>query len=479
MFLQQVWFPFEGVMALSAALKHAGHKTAVAVGGQDKLLEEIRAFKPDIIAIPLITSYRKFMVEMSRKIRKAGIHSLILVGGYDASFSPDVITSAQIDVLCMGEGDDAIVELADAVDAGSDYSRIRNLWVKKNGDIIKNPLRPLKKVNERLFEDRDIYRDYDPYFNDIEFGQVMVGRGCPHSCSYCFNHLYKEMYANKGGKCCDLRDVNKVIEECLILKNTYKVKNIIFNDSTLAYNKKWLLEFLKKYRAEVDLPFTLNATAKEIDDEICRAIADTGRCFLIRIGLETGNEELRLKVLNKTVSNEDYIKATDLMKKYNLRYSLAIMLGLPGETLENAFETLDFASRISAKDTPVPISIFKPFPKLGITEYGLRKGYYTKVRIEDSNFIGDPAMNFIQPFRGDEDGKKIIVLARLLQIYLHFPFLRGLIKKRLVHLPDNKIYEKIQEYSGYYYSNRPHINASWRYLLKYFLKYRDKITGLN
>lgn len=478
-FLQQVWFPLESVMALSAALKAAGHKTAVAVGGQEKVIKELRAFGPDIIAFPIITPYRKFMIEVCTAVRASGIKSLILVGGYDASFFPDIIYNAPIDVLCVGEGDDAIVELANAVDKGEDYSNIKNLWVKKNGKLIKNPIRPFKDVDEKMFEDRDIYRDYDPYFNDIEFEQVMVGRGCPYSCSYCFNHQYRQLYAPVSRKYCDLRDVDKVIEECLILKNKYKVKNIFFNDSTLGYNKKWLLEFLKKYGEKVGLPFTINATVKEIDEDFCKAIADTGKCFIIRIGLETGNERFRAKVLNKPITNEEYIKATDLMKKYKIKYSMAIMLGLPGETLEYAFETLDFASKLSAKNSVVATNIFKPFPKLDITEYGVKIGQYKRELIEDSNLIGDNVMNIFQCFRDDEVGKKIINLARLSQIYLHFPLLRALIKNRLIHRPDNTFYRKIQQYSDYYYTNRHHVNASWGYLVKYWLAHRNKIGSIN
>ena len=107
-FLQQIWFPFEGVMALSAALKNAGHKTAVAVGKEKKLFEEIARFKPDIIAFPVITSYRKFMMDTAKKIRKKRIKALIVVGGYDASFFPQIMEKAPIDVLCIGEGDDAL-----------------------------------------------------------------------------------------------------------------------------------------------------------------------------------------------------------------------------------------------------------------------------------------------------------------------------------------------------------------------------------
>ncbi|MFA5887095.1 MAG: radical SAM protein [Candidatus Nanoarchaeia archaeon] len=474
LFLQQIWFPFQGVMTLSAALKRAGHETAVAVGKDERLFKEIYEFKPDIIAFPVITSYRRFMIETVKKIKAKNIKALIAIGGYDASFFPQIIEKLPINVLCIGEGDDAFVEFANAVKEGKDYSHIKNLWVKHNGKIIKNPIRSFKDLKNKPFDDRDIYRDYDSYFKDIEFEQVMVGRGCPYCCSYCFNHKYRELYAPVDKQYCALRDVDNVIEECLILKNKYKVKNLFFNDSTLGYDKKWILKFLKEYRERVNMPFSINACANELTEDVCKALADTKQCYIIRLGLETGNEDLRFNVLNKKMTNKQYMDATNLLKKYKLKYSMAVMFGLPGETLANSFETLDLAIKLSDKNTVVAVNIFKPFPKLNITEYGVKHGFYKSELINDSNLIGDNVMNFFECFRQDEEGRVILNLSRLSQIYLHFPILRKLIRTKLIYRSDNAIYRAIWKFSDYYYTSRHHINASLPFLFKYVFKHMGK-----
>ena len=473
-FVQQIWFPLEGVMALSAPLKNAGHRTQVAIGEPEKVLKEIKKYKPDIIAFPIITSFRKFMVDTVKLIKKEKIKGKIIVGGYDASFFPEIIEKFPIDALCRGEGEDALLEFANAIEKKKDYSNILNLWVRKNGKIIKNDIRPFKNVNEKLFDDRDIYRDYDSYFEDLGFEQIMVGRGCPYMCSYCFNHKYREMYFHVSKKYCDLRTVDNVIRECLILKNKYKAKNIFFNDSTLGYNKIWLKEFLRQYKEKIDLPFTINATVKEVDEEFCKLISETKKCFIIRIALETGNEKFRLGVLNKQIKNETYLKATNLLKKYKLPYSISIMLGLPGETLKMSIETLDFVNKIRGKNCTVAVNIFKPFPKLNITEYGVKIGQYDKKLLEDETLIGDNIMNVYDCLRNDEEGRKILMLSRLSYIYVYIPFLRGLIKNRLINVKDNALYRFIWRYSGAIFTLRRHVNASWFTLLRLAIKHRGK-----
>jgi anaerobic magnesium-protoporphyrin IX monomethyl ester cyclase len=473
-FAHNVWYPFESVMSLSASLKKAGHETKVAVGNTKKIIKEIKKYKPDIIALSVITSSRKSMLSLLKNIKKENINSLIVFGGYDASFFPEILEKYPIDILCRGEGDDAFVELANSIKEGEDYTRIKNLWVKKNGKIIKNDIRPFKDVNERPFPDWDIYRKYDSYFNDIEFEQIIAGRGCPYRCSYCFNHAYRRMYSYVDKKYCSLRRVDKVIKECLILKNKYKVKSLVFNDNTFCYNKKWALEFLKQYKEKVNLPFSINATAKEIDEDLCKAIAETKKCYVIRIGLETGNEKLRKNILNKDIPNKEFKRATNLLKKYGIRYQLNIMFDIPGETLKNSFETLDFANQIVDKNKTIGISVFKPFPKLDITEYGIKIKQYNRDLIENDGVIGDTKKSIFQSFRIDEESRLIINLSRLAQVYIHFPFLRGLIKKRLIYYPDNFIYRLIFRLGEYYYSTRIITNASWKYIIKYFLKHMNK-----
>ncbi len=476
LFLQEIWFEFEGVMQLSAALKNAGHTVDIIIGkDREQLLKEIRAYDPDVVAISMITSYRQYAFDMARMIKESGLHALVFVGGYDASFFPEIIEqNKDIDVLCVGEGDEAMIELCDALDRKEDYAGIRGLWVRKDGSVVKNPLRPLNmELDSKPWDDRELYRKY-PFFKDFEFVQVMAGRGCPHLCSYCYNHQYRRLYASAGSKkYTALRSVDNVIAELLVLKNKYRYKSIFFNDSTLTYDKRWLLEFCRRY-SEIGLPFTINGVVNEIDEEVCQALSDTGKCYLIRIGLEHGNEKFRLGVLNKTNTNEQYYRATGLMKKHKLRYSMSFMLGLPGETLGMAFETLEMAAALSNRDSVHAVNIFKPYPRLDITEYGINMGVYDRSLFTDANSpIGSNRENIYNNFRSDEEGRLIENLSRFAHLYVRFPWMRPLIK-RAIRFPDNRLYRLIWRLTETYYTGRHHTRSSWKFALKYVFKHFGK-----
>ncbi|MDP1694047.1 MAG: cobalamin-dependent protein, partial [Candidatus Woesearchaeota archaeon] len=175
MFLQDVWFPLQGVMNLSASLKKAGHQTDVAVGTDDEIFAELKKFNPDIVALSSMTAYRDFMIRTTKRLKKESPKCIAVVGGFDSSFFPEIIEQVEeIDVLCRGEGNDALVELANALDKKADYTGISNLWVKKNGKIYKNELAPFIGMDDKDFDDHEIYRKYK-YFRDIEFVQIMAG----------------------------------------------------------------------------------------------------------------------------------------------------------------------------------------------------------------------------------------------------------------------------------------------------------------
>lgn len=497
LFAQEIYFPFQSIARLSAYLKLNGHKVDLVIGSEDKIVEYTKKNKPDLIAFSVLTPYRNHMLSSSAAIKKAGIKIPIIAGGYDITFLPQILMYSDIDIICLGEGEKPLKELCDRIDSKKDYSDIPNLWVKRDNNIYKNNMRNwTDNMDELPFDDRDIYLNYDSYFKIIPFTQVLAGRGCPYLCSYCFNHGYRKIYEAGGSRgYCKLRSVDNVMEELLLLKNKYKVRYIFFNDSTLTYNKGWLFEFLEKYRDKIKIPFSINAVITEINDEVGQAIRNNGYCELVRFGLETGNEEFRIKVLNKRITDEQLFRGTDIFKKYNIRYSMAMMFGLPSESLEISWETIEKARLLSAKNSVHAVNIFKPFPGLDITEYGIKIGQYKREDIGAHDLpdvlcknltnesitqkdiqriaLGTTDMCFYENYRIDAEGKTILKLSRFSHLAIRFPSLRPLIKQ-LIKLPDNFIYRFIWKATEGLLNIRAHANVPFSFFIKYYLFHARK-----
>ncbi|MBL7196557.1 MAG: B12-binding domain-containing radical SAM protein [Candidatus Omnitrophica bacterium] len=497
LFAQEIFFPFQGIARLSAYLKQKGHKVILVIGDEKTVLKKVQTENPDLIAFSVLTPYRNHMLASVSTLKQAGVKTPIIAGGYDITFLPQVIEHCGLDIVCRGEGEEPLAELCDCIDAKRDYSRIPNLWVKKEDNLYKNRMRPWSSDLDKFpFDDRDIYFDYDNYFKIVPFTQVLAGRGCPYLCRYCFNHGYRKIYEAEGSRgYCKLRSVENVIEEIMILKNKYKARYLFFNDSTLAYNKQWLFHFLEEYKERIKLPFSINAVMSEVDEALGRKLKESQYCILVRLALETGNQEYRMNVLNKKITTEQLIRGAGILSKNNIRYSIAMMFGLPGETLDLAWQTIRMAKRISAKNTVHAVNIFKPFPGLDITEYGINLGQYKKedvsafqlpkalekneiLHIDKSEAIKNLALGsrdlcFYQNYRTDKEGQLLLRLSRFSHLAIRLPFLRPLIKL-LIKFPDNLIYRFIWMATEGLLNIKAHANVPLSFFIKYSLFYSSK-----
>ncbi len=538
LFAQEMFFPLQSTQALSAYLKKAGHTTNVAIGSPSEIVAFAKKEKSDLIAFSVLTSYRNHMLATVDELKDAKIDTILIAGGYDITFMPQIIKNSNLDIICVGEGGDPIVELCNALDQKKNWRTldIGNLHIKQiDGSIKKNPMRHwLMNMDETPFDDRDIYWKKDSYFKIVPFTQVLAGRGCPYPCTYCFNDGYKKIHVAAGMKGKDYakaRSVEHVIDELLMLENDYGSTDFFFNDSTLTYDPKWIIDFCDAYiKSGLKATFSVNAVIPELTEEVCEALAKTKKCRLIRFGLETGNEEFRYKTLRKSVKNSQMIEVTDRMNKYKLRYSMQFMLGLPGETKELTWDTLNMARRITGPRGVHGINIFKPFPGLEINNIGLELGQYQASDVmapgsvppqtwrkesfkstdeksevilpadeaylatrqamhktgKDSenvhnsgynygkNVFGSKSMVFYDNYRRDKLGLYILKLSRFSHLLIRFPGLKSIVERIVSEFPDNRFNRLIWKITEGLLNIRVHAGVPWSFFIKFFLFHRGK-----
>ncbi|MBW1861892.1 MAG: cobalamin-dependent protein, partial [Deltaproteobacteria bacterium] len=165
-------------------------------------LELIEKERPDLIAASCMSDMYPYTIDF---LRNAKDHYAlpVIIGGIHTTLLPDeVIAEDCIDALCIGEGEEAILEFVDAVSGGHiARTDIRNLWIKENGIVHRNPIKQLGDINELPFLDYSIYdpRQFLRPFEGriIKSGDVQDIRGCPRRCPYCANAILNKLYPKK------------------------------------------------------------------------------------------------------------------------------------------------------------------------------------------------------------------------------------------------------------------------------------------
>lgn len=373
LFLQDLEYEFLGPMYISSMLKKHGHDVILRIGSNmGDFRSTISIFRPDFVAFSIMSGSHHWALDMARQVKKEfGITNIF--GGPHPTYFPDFIEEKEVDIIVRGEGERACLELMDSFDRKSDYLDISNLWISRNNQIYMNNLGNLEQVlDEYPFPDRSLYSDLETK-TDLSVRNVIASRGCPYLCTFCFNNSLKDIYKDKG-RYVRIRGIDNVLAEAEALRDTAKTKIIYFVDDVFGLNTNWLYEFLPKYSKRVGIPFICLVRADVIcrNEDYVRYLADYG-CVLACFGIESGSEHLRNSVLNKNVSNKDIYEAADRLHRTGIKFRTFNILGLPGETMEDAFSTVKM--NIDIKTDYPWCSMFMPFPGTKLTEYAKKEGY--------------------------------------------------------------------------------------------------------
>ncbi|MFC1962415.1 B12-binding domain-containing radical SAM protein [Chloroflexota bacterium] len=353
----------QGIASISSVLKKEGHRTSLLhitkQPSKGRLRQAISNIAPNLIGFSTTTNQYPYVQLFSRWI-KEHFDVPIICGGVHPTLVPEeVISDDNIDIVCLGEGEYSILELANGLEKGSNISKIQGLWVKLDGKVYKNPIRPLiQNLDELPFPDRDLF-GYESMLK--KFGHTadfITGRGCPYDCSYCCNHSFRKLYRDKG-KYVRRRSTDNVLAEIDYVIKRYKVERINYDDDTFTLDRAWIKVFCEGYAAKFGLPFICNARPETLDQDMIGDLKAAG-CELIQIGIESGSEYLRRQVLRRNITNENIIKTFEAVHRAGIATYSFNMVGIPSETPEMAEETIELNQRINPDD--LQVSIFYPYP---------------------------------------------------------------------------------------------------------------------
>ncbi len=443
------YIPF-GLTHLSSVLKKAGHQVDLVIATHQDPIQAAREFKPQIVGYTIYTGLHRYYLELNRAIKEAlGGKVLSVFGGPHATFFPEVIEEEGVDGVCIGEGEEAMVDLANALEGGGDYLSIPNWWFKRDGEIIRNPLRPLLEDLDSLpFPDRELFYSKDAFSRESGLKHFISSRGCPYRCSYCYNQAFNEIYRGLG-KIVRHRSVDNVLEELKWVRSKYPLRFVVFLDDLFIWPLKWVEEFAEKYPREIGLPFFCNVRPNLVSRELVSLLKEAG-CHSVGMGVETGDEEIRRKLLKRDITQEQILEAARLIKEAGLRLITTNMIGLPGGSLEVDFKTLEL--NIACRPDYANVFLYQPYPRTELGEYAkehdLLEGYYDD--------IGPSAWDHSIIRFSKEEKRQIENFSKLFALAVEWPFLIPLVKF-LIKLPPNPLYRLVYKlWKGYTIKTRIH-----------------------
>jgi radical SAM superfamily enzyme YgiQ (UPF0313 family) len=394
------------------------------------LKKMVEDYEPDLIGVSVVEVTFKLSIDLINAVKSIKPDTQVIFGGSFPMTAPEkTIDEKNVDIVCIGEAENAFVELCDKLKNKQDYTQILNLWVKKDGKVHKNKLGNLVNVNELPYQDWEIFdkkRIYKPMSGKIgRTGCFELTRGCVYSCTFCINELLNIQHKNKSYR---EKDISKFIDEVKYFKDKYGLEFVyILAEMFLPTSKQRVRDFSRLWKEKVGLPFWCQVRVEGVDEENARLLEEAG-CVSVTAGIECGNEEFRKRVIHRMMSNQQLIEAFNILKKTKMQVSGNSIIGFPGETRSQIFDTIEINRTINLNN--IMVHAFNPYRGTSLFDVSVENGY-----ISYDHVAGDYRSDFTlnMPHISKEE---ILGLHRTFSMYVKFP-------KEM--WPEIKIAEKLDE----------------------------------
>jgi len=416
----------------------------------EDFIKVVDGYKPNLIAVTVVDDTVEMGLSLIDSLDFKNKNIPIVFGGVHVFFNKEeLIKNENIDMLCIGEGEETIVELCYALKNGLSAENIKNLWVKKkNGKVIKNQLRPPVDINNLPFEDFTVFekkRLYRPMQGKIvSTVPINFDRGCPYQCTFCDAPSINKMFQEIG--CYNYyrqKNIERIRSEIQYQVKKHNIEYLYFNSETfLSMPIQKLKEFAKMY-SEFKIPFWCQTRIETVTEEKMKLLKEMN-CDRISVGIEHGNENFRKNMLKKTFSNKDIIRAFEILNTYKLKVSVNNMIGFPDETRELIFDTINLNRKIKADS--VNGFIFQPYLGTALREYCVKKGYLSNRRIAIGSSEGTPIGT--SPLKMPQISKEELEgLLRTFVLYIKMPksYFPKIKKAEQLNEEGNKVLSELRE----------------------------------
>lgn len=374
------WFPL-GLGYVAAALRKAGHDVAIYQQDAGHLPEpHITAYldehRFDLVGIGVSGGYYQYrkLLKISEAVNKSRNRPVYVIGGHGPSPEPRYfLKKTGADVVVMGEGEETIVELCEAVENGSPRKDVKGIAYvdKESGEFVQTASRPLiKDLDSIPYPAWDLFNmEYYSMFRfpNIKHNQkglpVITGRGCPYTCNFCYR-------MDKGFR---PRTSRSIIGEIKTLRDRYNVTYISFCDDLFMCSEARTMELCNDFlSARLGINWYCNGRLNFATKKVLELMKKAG-CVFINYGIEAMDDRI-LKNMNKALTTEQVIKGIENTLEVGISPGLNIIFGNIGEDKETLEKGVEFLLKYDDGSQIRTIRPVTPYPGSPLYYHAIAKG---------------------------------------------------------------------------------------------------------
>lgn len=319
-------------------------------GIQDWLIKEMKEWKPDFACFTVLSATYQWGVKFAERVKREvkdekGNPVHIIFGGTMPTLVPEIVSENWfIDEVVQGDG-------------------VRHFGGK--------------------FDPDDLWPEREMFFNELPPEHratqlFMTSYGCPYNCTFCGNQQLREVGQYVKLK----RTVEGCIKELKHMKEKWGMRNVLFVDDILTLDKAWLMQFLPRYREEINCEFACFGHVNCMDEEEVEEMAKSN-CKTIWLGIQSGCPQHRKQILDRPETNDQIIKVSGWIKKHGIKLMVDHICGLPYES--EITHELSIALYDAIKADVINVYECLYFPKAKINDHALKCGYLQPAEIHKIN----------------------------------------------------------------------------------------------
>lgn len=360
--------------------------------GWETLKRKISGYAPDIVAISnLFSAQFDNAVKTARIVKEINKNTLVVVGGAHPSACPEdfFLKTPDVDIVCMGEGEHTMLDIARAFKERKGTTDIPGTAVREGAGVKLNPGRPYVRDLDSLPLPAYHLLDMEAYFdlNGRGFSgrpswrypgserevSVITSRGCPFDCVFCSIHLHM-------GRIWRFHSPGYVQKHLELLTSKYKVKHVHFEDDNLTLDPGRFAGILDVLKSGPGITWdTPNGVrADTLNPQLLAGMKESG-CTYIILGVESGDQRVLKEVIHKNLDLDSVRMAARWCREAGLDSGSFFVIGFPGEKVSDMRRTADLALSLMDEHDLMP-ALFIATPLLGTELYNTSKakGYLRK-----------------------------------------------------------------------------------------------------